>query len=159
MVTGSCCKSDCVSATDGVLCSDSKRSFFNALIRPIKPPPRMMKRFMWCSMESATGRVIGPNKMASLADLKRLVNVPGFAIFPLCCVKVCSKWLKQKKAFFEHCFLLNKNPVSLSIKQHVKRARIETRKLFFCGLHQKHQTHLLNKFHRCVHNYFVHFCL
>jgi hypothetical protein len=32
---------------------------------------------------------IGPIKMASLADLKRLVNVPRFAIFPLCCVKAC----------------------------------------------------------------------
>lgn len=130
----------------------------HAFMRPIKPPPRMTNRFMRCSMDSAAGRGIGPIKMASFADLKRRVKVPRFAIFPLCCVKVCSKWL-QKRRFFEHCFLLNKNPVSLSIKQHVERARIESCKLFFCGLHQKHQTHLLNKFHRCVHNYFVHFCL
>ena len=54
----------------------------------------MTNRFIRCSIDSATGRVIGPIKMASCADLKRLVNVPRFAIFPLCCVKVCSAWLE-----------------------------------------------------------------
>ena len=88
-VTGSCCRSDCVNKTDAVLCSDKESSFFNALMRPIKPPLRKMKRFIRCSMDSATGRGIGPIKMASLADLKRLVNLPRFAIFPLCYVKVC----------------------------------------------------------------------
>ena len=90
-----CRRSDWVNETDDVLCSDKESSFFNALQRPIKPPPRMTNRFIRCSMDSATGLGIGPIKMASFADLKRLVNVPRFAIFPLCCVKVCSAWLEK----------------------------------------------------------------
>ncbi len=104
-VTGRCCRSDCVSATEAVLCSDKESSLFNAFMRPIKPPPRMTNRFMRCSMDSAAGRVIGPIKMASLADLKRLVNVPRFAIFPLCCMQVCSTWL-EKTAFGADCCYL-----------------------------------------------------
>ena len=104
-VTEICRRSDCVNETDEVLCSDKESSFFNALQRPIKPPPRMTNRFILCSMESATGRVIGPIKMASLADLKRLVNVPRFAIFPLCCVKVCSMWLEKRRFGVNCCYL------------------------------------------------------
>lgn len=35
-------------------------------------------------MESAVVRGIGPIKMASFADLKRLVNVPRFGMMLLC---------------------------------------------------------------------------
>ena len=105
IVTGSCCKSDCVNETDGVLCPLVESIFVNAFVRPIKPPLRKMKRFMRRSMDSATGLVIGPIKMASFADLKRLVNVPRFAIFPLCCVKVCSTWLEKKASGVDCCYL------------------------------------------------------
>jgi hypothetical protein len=105
IVTGICCTSDCVNETEDVLCSDKESIFVNALMRPIKPPLRKMKRFMRCSMESAAGRGIGPIKMASFADLKRLVNVPRFAIFLLCCVKVCSTWLGKSRFGVNCCYL------------------------------------------------------